>query len=87
MNSSDERKLQAVRETVPGGDLRYLLPGEPDFKHSIPLGDSAKAQFILAFLPTHLKCLHSGVARSARSGQFERQQTISSFPRDSRPPT
>lgn len=35
------------RETMRGGGLRRILPGEPDYQYTVPLGDSTKAHFVL----------------------------------------
>lgn len=34
------------RETMRGGGLRRILPGEPDYQYTVPLGDSTKAHFV-----------------------------------------
>src|SRR5271169_5905580 len=41
------KEMPGCQETTRGGGLRYVLPGEPDYQYSVPLGDSAKAHFAL----------------------------------------
>jgi hypothetical protein len=44
---SQREATPGCRETQRGGGLRYVLPGEPDYQYSVPLGDSSKAHFVL----------------------------------------
>jgi hypothetical protein len=44
---SQREATPGCRETKRGGGLRYVLPGEPDYQYSVPLGDSSKTHFVL----------------------------------------
>jgi hypothetical protein len=41
------RDTPGCRETRRGVGLRYVLPGEPDYQYSVPLGDSTQAHLVL----------------------------------------
>jgi hypothetical protein len=74
------RDTPGCRETRRGVGLRYVLPGEPDYQYSVPLGDSTQAHLVLinaGFVYTMKDDGVGGVRENSRAGRVDQGRPCS----------